>query len=174
MDVRRKQPWLAVMMLGLGLAACAGGEEMEEEMAMEIPLPDTTGAATWAYLQEVDYRTSWRLWPGKGELYTGTEPHGMLLTTYLNEAAYDAVANNTGSLPVGAMIVKENYMPDSTLAAVTTMHKVQGYNPDHNDWFFLKSAPDGTVQAEGRAQGCQNCHGGMADNDYIMTASLSN
>ncbi len=64
-------------------------------------------------------------------------------------------------------------MPDSTLASVTTMYKIAGYDPDHNDWYFAKQNPDGSVQAAGRAQGCQACHGTQAGNDYIMTESLS-
>ena len=45
----------------------------------------------------------------------------------------------------GAIIVKENYMPDGTLAAVTTMFKVRGYKPDVNDWFFTKHLPSGEL-----------------------------
>ena len=154
--------------------ACAGREEGEEEAQMEVALPDTTAASVWAYLGEVDYRENWHLWPEKGELYPGTEPHGMLLTTYMNDVAREALTNKTGSFPAGAVIVKENYMPDSTLAAVTIMYKVEGYNADHNDWHWVKRLVDGTVAAEGRVEGCQNCHGGVQANDYIFTASLSN
>lgn len=166
--------------------ACAPAErEMEEEMGggeasvAEVAMPDTTGAAVWAYLQEVGYQENWELWPDKGELYTGGEPHGMLLTSYMNDAAHEALVNQAGVMPVGAIIVKENYMPDSTLAAVTVMYKVEGYNADHNDWFFTKHKPSGELDTmpngmamEGRLPGCQNCHGARADNDYILTSSL--
>ena len=63
------------------VAACAGGEQAAdhaEETAMSVAMPDTTGASMWAYLQEVGYQEHWDLWPAKGELYTGQEPHGML------------------------------------------------------------------------------------------------
>ncbi|GIV62221.1 cytochrome P460 family protein [Rhodocaloribacter litoris] len=169
------------------LAACGGRQEPAEtpetpattmETAMPAP-PDTTGAAVWAYLQEVGYRDNWARWPGKGELYAGQEPHGMLLTTYLNPAAREALTARAGTMPPGAIIVKENYMPDSTLAAVTVMYKVAGYNPAHNDWFFSKHLPDGTLDRspegmalEGRVPGCQNCHGGRKANDYIFTGAL--
>jgi Cytochrome P460 len=101
-------------------------------------------------------------------LYEGTEPHGMLLTTYLNQAALEALNDKAGSVPDGAIIVRENYMPDGTYDAMTVMYKVQGYNPDHNDWFFTKIGADGTVQAEGQVEGCQACHSARRDNDYIM------
>jgi hypothetical protein len=80
------------------------------------------------YLTAQDYQEAWELWPGKGELYEGTEPHGMLLTTYLNPEALEALNNKAGSMPDRAIIVKENYMPDGAYDAMTVMYKVPGTN----------------------------------------------
>jgi hypothetical protein len=76
-------------------------------------------------------------------------------------------------MPVGAIVVKENYTPDSTLAATTVMYKVSGYDPEAGDWFYLKRLADGTVEASGRVAGCQGCHAQRADNDYLFTGALS-
>lgn len=153
--------------------------EMEESGAMEgegmmgeMAMPDTTGAALWAHLESADYRANWELWPDKGELYTGQEPHGMLLTTYLNPAARQALTGMAGSMPGGAIIVKENYMPDSTLAATTVMYKASGYDSANNDWFWLKRLADGTIEVQGRGAGCIACHGAQRANDFIFTGSL--
>ncbi|HZX22983.1 MAG TPA: cytochrome P460 family protein [Woeseiaceae bacterium] len=143
------------------------------------PGPDPTGAAVWAHLQGEDYRESWSFWPGRGELYEGREPHGMLLTTYVNDAALGAVEEKAGRMPPGAMIVKENYTPEEKLASVTVMYKAPGFNPDHNDWFFAKyrpdgsvaETPDGTPQA-GRVPGCQACHEARKTNDYLYTGRI--
>ena len=97
----------------------------------------------------------------------------MLLTTYLNETALDALNNKAGTLPVGSIVVKENYTPGGVLDATTVMYKVEGYNPDVNDWFWAKVGVDGTVQAESQLVGCQACHGGKKDNDYIWTSPLN-
>lgn len=164
-----------ILPLLITLASCgpAGDREAEQAAPQEaaVQLPDTTAEAVWGYLETQDYR-SWPLWPGKGKLYPGTEPHGMLLTTYLDPVALDAVTNKAGALPAGSFVVKENYAPDSTLAAVTVMYKAGGYNPEHNNWFWMKRLTDGTVEASGRVVMCQGCHGAMADNDYIMTGPL--
>lgn len=134
--------------------------------------PDTTGAATWSYLQQENYAESWAFWPDKEPFYEGTEPHGALLNTYLNEAAAGVVNAGGGDFPDGSILVKENYMPDSSLAAVTVMHKVDGYNPEHNDWFWAKFSPDGSIEAEGKVESCQSCHMGEGDGNYIMTGDL--
>ena len=149
----------------------AGTEESRTRPSTEVP--DTTAAAVWGYLQQADYRNSWRLWPGKGELYTGREPHGLLLTTYLNDPAYEALTAAAGTMPANAMIVNENYMVDSTLAFVAVMFKVAGFDPEHANWFWAKFEPDGGAQVEGRGQDCIACHGAQTANDYIFTASLT-
>lgn len=143
------------------------------------PPPDTTGAAIWAHLQESDYADAWELWPDKGRNYPGQEPHGAQLTTLLNDVAYEALMSDAGEFPDGAIVVKQNFSPEGELAAVTTMYKVDGYNPDHADWFFTKhlasgeldTTPDG-MEMEGRLQGCQSCHMAKQDNDYIYTGEL--
>ena len=111
-------------------------------------------------------------WPGKEGFYKGIEPHGAILRTYVNPTAYLTIITKGGELPPGSIVVKENYMPNFDLAAITVMYKVKGYNPDANDWFWVKYAPDGKAQAEGKVQGCINCHGNKKDNDYIFTGSL--
>ncbi len=157
--------------LAFALGCGGGGEEQEAGMGDAPAMPDTTAAAVWAHLQSSNYQ-SWTLWPGKARLYAGGDPHGMLLTTYVNGPALQAINARSGVMPAGAFIVKENYMPDSTLAAVTVMYKSPGYNAEHNDWFWVKRNADGTVAAEGRVEGCQNCHGGNRANDYILTAAI--
>jgi len=155
--------------------AAAGAVEAEPTLSsFAATPPDTTARSVWAILQESDYPARWSVWPGRGELYSGGEPHGMLLTTYLNDVAAGALEAQLGAMPRGAILVKENYTPDSVLAAVTVMVKQNpGYNPAHNDWWFMKRNADGSVDAAGRGEGCQNCHQDAAANDYVFTGSLA-
>ncbi|NND70466.1 MAG: hypothetical protein HKN43_02700 [Rhodothermales bacterium] len=170
------------------LAGCQNSEtddqsddsDSSESTQMTMSGPDTTGAAVWAYIQDADYQNTWTSWPGKGSLYTGQQPHGALLTTYLNDVAAEALASKSGSMPDGAIIVKENYMPDENLAAVTVMHKVQDYNPAEGNWFYSKHLPDGALDQmpngmgmQGKVPGCIGCHRAQSANDFIFTSSLS-
>jgi Cytochrome P460 len=137
---------------------------------------DTTGAAVWSHIQEEEYRDNWDLWPGTEKFYKGNSPHGMLLTTYVNEVAFEALQAGTTRMPNGSVVIKENYMPNHELAAVTVMFKKGGYNPDFSDWFFTKHKPDGSLFAmpngmamEGRLPGCQGCHLAKKDADFLFT-----
>ena len=174
----------------LGLAACSPRPEKTEKAPPEseaekalahevIRSPDTTGAYVWTFIQDSNYRGTWKTWPGKGKFYEGRRPHGALLTTYLNPLALGAVNTKAGKMPDGATIVKENYEADSTLSSITVMRKFAGYNPDHDDWFFTKFSPSGEVEhgpegmaLEGRVPMCESCHSEQKDNDYLFTAPI--
>jgi hypothetical protein len=169
-------------------AACGprdAGDQVEEAPEAEAEpavqetasaLPDASAEAVLAYLTGADFRNSWDLWPGTTEKYEGTEPHGALLTTYLNPAAVQAATSGAGRMPPGAIVVKDNFMPDGTLGASTVMYKVEGYNPEAGDWWWAKFMPDGSVDMDGMAQGrvemCIGCHAKRADNDYLLTGSI--
>ncbi len=86
--------------------------------------------------------------------------------------ALDALTNGAARYPAGVIIVMENYAPDSTLSGITVMYRVGGYDPEHDDWWWMKRRADGTVEVAGRAAVCIGCHGGGDDADYIMTEEL--
>lgn len=134
--------------------------------------PDTTAEAVWSYLEEENYQENWEVWPEKEPYYEGVEPHGALLTTYVNSMAMEGLTGNDSTLPDRSIIVKDNFMPDSTLAATTVMYKVPGFDPENNDWWWLKRNADGEIEAAGRGEGCISCHGTAADNDYVLTGTL--
>ncbi len=138
----------------------------------EADLPEPVGRAVWNFLQEVNYRDAWELWPGKGEKFQGGEPHGALHTIYVSPSAFRAVTTKAGSMPDGAIVVKENFTADGIFDLVTLMYKRQGFDPENNDWFWAKFKKNGEIDAEGRIPGCQACHGAQKDNDYIWAGPL--
>ena len=163
------KPLLLCMALVAFLAAPMVAVAAEKGKA---ELPGATGKDLWSYLTKVKYQKSFTLWPGKGKLYKGTEPHGALLTTYINKPALGAIQGKKGAMPAGAIVVKENYMPDKKLAAITVMYKVAGFNPEAGDWFWVKYKPDGTIEKEGKVGGCIGCHGSRKGNDFLYTGEL--
>ena len=152
-----------LLTLSLVALACGNGDPA---------LPEATGSAVWNYLQEIEYRQNWELWPGKGEFFEGGEPHGALFTTYINPLTLGALEIKAGTIPLGGIIVKENYAPDRTFILMTVMFKVDGFNPENNNWFWANIGAAGDVQAEGRLAGCQACHGAARANDFVLSGPL--
>lgn len=90
----------------------------------------------------------------------------------MNEYALSAIQGKKGTMAAESIVVKENYKPDKTLAGITVMYKVAGFDPAGGDWFWVKYAPDGKVLAEGTPKGCVSCHGQKKDNDWLYTGTL--
>lgn len=162
---------IATIVTSLGLAGLLWACAAVPQPGATAAAPEPSGKALWSSLQAQKY-TSWKMWPGKTALYQGTEPHGALLTTYVNGPALGAIEGKKGTMPAGAVVVKENYMPDTMLAAITVMYKVPGYNPAGGDWFWAKYAPDGKIEAEGKVDMCLGCHSREVGNDYLFTGAL--
>jgi hypothetical protein len=126
----------------------------------------------------MEYKESFSPWPGtKDEFFPGKSPHGAFLKLYVN----DPVVKNPDAPPHKSVIVKENYMEDEQtkekkLGALTIMYRVkEGYDPENNDWYWVKYLPDGKVAETGdgmpiagRFKGCIECHASAAGDDYIF------
>ncbi len=132
----------------------------------QIALPGADASKLYDYIAKYKHYTSWELWPEKGQFYKGKEPHGALLTTYVNSSASDAIKKKE-KMADTSMIVTENYTADKRLGALTVMYKIKGYNPTAGNWFWAKYDPQGQVIASGKVDDCIGCHGKMKDKDYI-------
>lgn len=173
------------------LAACAPADEAgtpesaadtaeapaaADEGGPTAELPPPEAEAVWAHLGDESYTAEWGRWPGTDAHYEGTEPHGSLLTTYVNREAAYAFETDAPAMPPGAMVVKENYSADGVLGSITVMYKVEGFNPEAGDWFWAKYLPDGSVDGGGTLAGtpasCIECHAEAAGNDYLRTGPL--
>lgn len=183
-------PILLLLMINFLNTGCRGPERETDVDVMKAPpevIEEEREAAKvadklWEKVQTNNYRKNWKMWPGKESFYTGTEPHGTLLTTYMNGPAYNAITNKMEQMPYGSIILKENYTENRSLSDITVMQKIEGFNADANDWFWAKYSPGGeiiiqekygrTVKLVGKVDSCIDCHSKQINNDYIFTSSL--
>ncbi len=178
-----------LMMINFFNAGCRGPER--ENGVTEAP-PEVTGeeqeavktaGKLWEKIQIDNYRKNWKMWPGKEAFYSGTAPHGTLLTTYVNDPAYKTIESKMELMPYGSIIIKENYTQDRSISDITVMQKIEGFNPGANDWFWARYSPGGVliitekdgrkIKLAGKIEACINCHSKQIYNDYIFTSSLS-
>lgn len=135
-------------------------------------LPEPNGSEVYTYITEENNYRTWDLWPLKDEMYASVSVHGPLLTTYVSDDAAPAIRNRAGALPYGSIVVRESYDSDGELREIGVRYKVEGYDPQHNDWFWAAYTPDGEIIVEGQVEACQDCHSIEADNDYIYTSYI--
>lgn len=166
-----------ITMVALLLALLSGckserPDPVETNVEASLTRPPANGAAIITHItEENDYR-QWPLYPDKGVLYPGKHPHGSLLITYVSPKTLLALESKQGRLPDGTIIVKENYNLQNKLQATTVMYRLDGYNPEDGDWFWLKYAPDQTILEEGKLEGCIKCHQAVKSNDWIFSGKV--
>jgi hypothetical protein len=161
----------AVCLITLSPLAFAIHETQPAET--QVVLPGADAAKLYTYITKQKPYTSWDMWPGKGKMYKGTQPHGDFLTTYVNDTAMSGIKAKKGSMPDGSIIAKENYGADKKFTALTVMYKIKGYNPAAADWFWAKYDGGGKVLASGKAEACIRCHEMSKDNDYVYSGKLT-
>ena len=120
----------------------------------------------------------------KSRPYTGQHPHGAILDTIEGPINIDGRLYN--------IIIKRNYGgpgvsrdtvandPAKYLKAVTVMLKRPGYDPETNDWFWVKYKADGSIDtnpagmmlagkvAKGKPKGCIACHTAAPGGDMMF------
>ena len=82
--------------------------------------------------------------------------------------------------PYGTILVTENYADDkTTLKDITVMYRSKGADPQHGDWYWLKSLPDGAIARTpekegkkpiaGKVASCIECHSKAAGRDLVFS-----
>jgi len=150
------------------LAACKGGAPDLPPLSKD----EISGARLWKRIAvETDF-DAYPEWPGYEGLRIGQSPHGRYHEIYINKTLRGALPIAGKRAPTGSVIVKENFDAEKALSGFTVMAKVEGFDPERNDWFWASYGPDGTVKAAGKAGMCISCHEGLASNDYVIVRPL--
>ena len=178
-----------ILLVAIGITACT-----KNQSSVKQDLPP--------FGSEVDVSYSQSLWKALVEEklagpnmirsipYEGMEPHGVILEQLSTMISVDGYT--------GIVFVKNNYMgegitrskivndPNAYLKAITVMFKREkGYDPDNQNWFWVKYKPDGSLHvnpkgmllagrvAKGADVGCIACHTDADGRDYLFNNTAS-
>ena len=145
---------------------------------------------------EVDVSYAKDLWQGMIETgfagpdglmsrpYAGQHPHGAILDTIEGKISIRGERlgiivkrNYSGA---GISITKVSTDPEKYIKGLTVMLKRPGYDPQTQDWFWVKYKPDGQIEvnpagtplagkvAKGKAKGCIACHNAAPGGDMLF------
>jgi len=141
----------------------------EEKMAMPFGSKKDVDFASKMWKAMKDYQK----WLVQSDMVPGKSPHGAFVQVYFSVVSVDGKPYH--------VIVKDNFMPNKKLAAVTVMaQREAGYDSDNNNWFWVKYDPDGSIGkndkgmslagrvAKGMDMGCIACHKAASDKDYVF------
>ena len=150
-----------LLILFLMLFGCEDGDLSDDQkIANEI----------W---QEIKGYQNWVQDSSFSGIKSANSPHGDYIQIWLNETVSNFFSNpdtlENAILPAGSILVKEGYLDSSgqSLNKITIMKKIEGYDPDHNNWFWANYNPDGELAGSNGAESmCYNCH--VSGKDYIL------
>lgn len=88
----------------------------------------------------------------------------------------DPDAPSEVTFPEGALLVKENLDANGNSDGYFAMYKAfEGYDPEGNDWYWLRVDGAGEVGNAGAVGFCKDCHGGGASvSDFVYGVPLDN
>ena len=171
--------------LAMSLGGTAG---LAQDMAFGSDADRDYAAEIWTYMQDSKLAGPDMI---RTSPYEGTDPHGMMLETFYTTATINGhegdliVKRNFG--PVGVTEDEVLRDPDTHLAAYTIMFRREaGYDPEDQDWFWVKYLPDGSLDqtpngmamagkvAKGMDEGCIACHKAAGDDMVFTSDHLAN
>jgi len=78
-----------------------------------------------------------------------------------------AAADSEG-LPNGSIIVKSGYSKGHSFRMNTIMQKIDGYDPEHGDWYWAMANESGSISQGGQMGACIRCHSSADGDDYTF------
>jgi hypothetical protein len=145
-----------VSFLALAVVFALAGQRLEQETTADAALfenqPGADAEQLWQYITKLSPYKSWRTLPRMTNPLRVTEiPHGDWVGIYVNDEAYDSIANqsNPFKMKYGSILIKENYVLNKkypkeppikqNLVSITVMYKVKGYHTraDQEEWFWV-------------------------------------
>jgi hypothetical protein len=149
-----------LLAVALFLPACAGDESDQARDIYDMAIAG-------------DAYKSWSQFPGASpDLIKSGTHNGDFVRSYMNPVAVEAIENFTGEFPDGTILVKEQYADaeGKTLNGHTVMFKLDGYDADHGDWYWVAFNGKGeTTQHNGQASYCYDCHMAVSSLDWVYT-----
>ena len=124
------------------------------------------------WLESVNYK-EWNQhqnWTGIQSSSDGT--HGSHVQIWFNDSVNVSIEQQQNLLANNSILVKEGYSSnsESSLAAITIMKKIAGYDPENSNWFWAKFNSDGSVDNAGAINNCISRH--SLGQDYIRFIDL--
>tara|TARA_R110002126_G_scaffold4498_3_gene23663 strand:- start:22662 stop:23129 length:468 start_codon:yes stop_codon:yes gene_type:complete len=133
------------------ISACASLGTPEDQEHSVALWKSMQGYQDWAQFEDFE------------GIVDGDTVHGDYVQVWVN----DIGAADPAGLPYGTIIVKEGYDDEAgtDLNMITVMHRIEGYDVDHNDWYYASYSAAGKATNSGAVSFCIKCHDNV--NDYV-------
>ena len=167
----------------LSLMACAaiaysqqagsGSSRSDPTRATRPQTPEEFHDTFWRYLVKKDaaYNT-WKALEHELPKDEVENPHSTVSRTYANEVA----AKDPEKLPLGSILVREDYDDKRKRQSVSVLYRVKDYDKEHGNWYYLRFTETGAVMKgqdtkplAGKVASCIACHAKAGGKDFVFS-----
>ena len=167
----------------LSLMACAaiaysqqagsGSSRSDPTRATRPQTPEEFHDTFWRYLVKKDaaYNT-WKALEHELPKDEVENPHSTVSRTYANEVA----AKDPEKLPLGSILVREDYDDKRKRQSVSVLYRVKDYDKEHGNWYYLRFTETGAIMKgqdtkplAGKVASCIECHAKASGKDFVFS-----
>ncbi len=151
----------------------SGSSRVDAPRATRPQTPDEFHSAFWSHI--VKPGAAYNTWKALAREKTddGVEnPHSTVSQTYANKVAADDPKN----LPIGSVLVREDYDDKRKRLSISVMYRVKAYDKDHGNWYWIKYLENGAVArgkdnkpVAGKVASCSDCHAKATGKDFAFS-----
>ena len=164
---------MACAALAYSQEAGSGSSRSDPARATRPQTPEEFHDTFWRYLVKKDaaYNT-WKALehePPKDEV---ENPHSIVSRTYANDVA----TKDSVNLPLGSILVREDYDDKLKRQSVSVLYRVKDYDKEHGNWYYLRFTETGTVMKgqdskplAGKVASCIACHAKAGGKDFVFS-----
>jgi hypothetical protein len=154
----------------------SGSSRSSPARATRPQTPDEFYASFWSFM--VRRGAAYNSWKVLSRDPSGDDlenPHSTISKTYVN----DVGSQDTANLPVGTILVREDYGADRKRQSISVMYRVKDYDKEHGNWYYLKFLEDGNVargngkSVAGKVTSCIGCHTKAKGQDFVFSNDIS-
>lgn len=157
----------------VALSQGSGSSRVDAPRATRPQTPDEFHASFWNHIvkQDAAYNT-WKVLSREKSEDGVENPHSTVSQTYANKIAADDPQN----LPIGSILVREDYDDQRKRLSISVMYRVKAYDKDHGNWYWIKYLESGSVArgthnkgVAGKVTSCSDCHGKAQGKDFVFS-----
>lgn len=152
-----------------GVSAATGGGHSRSTKGADGGAPEPAALA----ILPKDFRARYSKLSSARFVSAGHASGRFEVEVYANDSAREAFPRQSGTFPVGAVLVKEHWErgPGRTAnqpGPLMAMEKMaSGFDAEHGDWRYVVVGPSGEVLEDGKPDGCVLCHDD-APHDHVF------
>jgi hypothetical protein len=99
-------------------------------------------------------------------------PHSNVSRTYANKIA----ADDAKALPIGSILVREDYDDKGKRKSISVMYRVKDYDKEHGNWYWFQYQENGSIMRDvgkkaiaGKVTSCIECHVKANGKDFTFS-----